>query len=230
MSNDLGIQQLRIVHRICSKKRPCHDARSCRMCARSRQRRIADAAERLGNRVGQLSWTILFQPADESESIEGIKKRWIRSVNPEGAIWTIEESKKTGLKHCNIISPATSCSVSNSFTQWQILISGNPRHVAAYIGKADQMPIRSASHARLWGTSGQLWDWLRSTSAPPLVSAAAAQHEINKQDVFYTTTEYLSNSKPSTEKHKNISREEARSIACRYLPDILSKYHARVSN
>jgi len=229
----------------CSRARPCNRWRACSYCARRRQARIADAVERLAGKCGKLRWSILYPFARGEAGIKAIKADWLRHAAPHGAIWTIEQSKKTGALHCNIIAPAQNIHMPADAKTWDQIIVGDPRIVGAYIAKPQQMPKEQDFTGRLYGTAGSLWQWLAAPAAHPVVAAGAAQHVINREAMLQAAVvnhdriESFIQEKSRTageinrakwaaedraEKLANLKTpEEYRAIAARWLPDILSK-------
>lgn len=229
----------------CSKARPCNRWRDCHFCARRRQAKIADAVEKLAGRTGPLRWSILYPLQGGSAAAKEARADWLAEAAPAGAIWTIEQSRKTGALHCNIITPAHCQANPSSAHTWTQTITGNPRHVGAYIAKRQQMPTREQFDGRLYGTAGPLWQWLAGSQSEPIVAAAAAQHIINREAMLMESIHQIERqqerdriallnpgqlqreqwareeaaAKTTTEK----TRDEYRAIAARYLPDILAQ-------
>lgn len=216
----------------CSKSRPCGRWRTCYFCARRRQARVADAAERLFERCGELRWHILYPIYPGPQAIKTARENWLRAAAPDGAIWTIEQSKKTGSLHCNIITPAAITHTPLDAQHWQRIIRGDVRAVGAYIAKQNQMPRSEDYSGRLYGTSGKLWQYLTSAEAHPVVAAAAAQYAIDSHAMIDRAASLLwSPSERNKRKWAQEEREEkaaavmpieeARRIAQKWLPDLL---------
>lgn len=216
----------------CSPSRPCNRFRVCARCARRRQAKIADAVSNLESRIGQLRWHILYPLAPGADALRAVRADWLRAAQPEGAIWTVEQSRKTGALHCNIITPAGSNHEPANAHHWNQTITGDVRAVGAYIAKQRQMPSPAAYSGKIYGTAGQLWHILANQRQYPAVAAAAAQYAIDSLAMLDQTIAHLKpNSKRSIAEHnahfdrlKNTNpqtKDDFRAIAARWLPDLL---------
>jgi hypothetical protein len=171
--------------------------------------------------------------------------QFLKKIKPEGAIWTIEQSKKNHHYHVNIITPQIERPAMRNAEVWTQGVAGNVRHVGAYIAKRGQMPDREDYAGNLFGTAGNLWQVLSQAQDVPIVQAACAQYAINpsamtEQSVL-TYQEWLDSlasagqesEKPQKavffagEKPKEFDKEQAREVAARWLPDILEKQRAK---
>lgn len=224
--------QAGIIERKCSKSRPCRCWRTCHFCARRRQAKIADAVANLSERVGSLRWHILYPNRPGADALRAVRANWLEAAAPAGAIWTVEQSQKTGALHCNIIAPSSSNHEPLHAHHWQQIITGNPRAVGAYIAKQRQMPTAAAFDGRLYGTAGQLWNVLANQTQYPAVAAAAAQYAIDSHAMLEHAASLkldpseLQRRKWAAEaqaetKAKEKTKDEYRAIASRWLPDIL---------
>lgn len=157
----------------------CRNWRECEHCARIRQARIATAAERLASVVGPLDWTTLRPASMAFEAIAQARAEFLRKTAPQGAVWTVEQSPNTGNLHLNILTPTIEQPRLLHSSALHIRAIDNPRRVAAYIAKREQMPSRDAYDGRLYGTAGPLWQWLTERASPAPIQAAAIQHDIN---------------------------------------------------
>lgn len=216
----------------CTKKRPCNRWRDCATCARRRQAKIADATQLLFDYAGQLRWHILYPAATGAAALKKARADWLRHTAPIGAVWTVEQSRKTGALHCNIITPAGSIHEPATGHYWNQTITGDVRAVGAYIAKREQMPSTTAYTGRLYGTTGQIWEILMTQNQSPALAAAAAQHAINSHAAIERTAHLQrSASQQSRMKWPTEEREAARAadkpleyyrnIATRWIPDIL---------
>lgn len=204
--------------RRCAPRDRCRDWRHCDHCARIRQARIATAAERLASVVGPLDWTTL-QPASAAfAAIAEARAEFLRKTAPQGAIWTVEQSPNTGNLHLNLLTPAIDPPRLMKASAFHIRAIDNPRRVAAYIAKREQMPSRDAYDGRLYGTAGPLWQWLSAAGQQPIIQGAAIQHDIDAD------AGRLAPAGPEliTDPIKQLSREDYRRIAERRLPDLLA--------
>ena len=217
---------------ICTPSRPCNRWRTCRICARHRQAKIADAVENLAARVGGLRWHILHPHQPGQAALRTVRANWLRAAAPSGAIWTVEQSRKTGALHCNIITPNSSSHEPPNAHHWHQTITGNVRNVGAYIAKRTQMPPADTYTGNLYGTAGPLWQLLATQTSYPAVAAAAAQYAIDSHAMINQAIHCLNAGRQKTydelktEYIKNNSAPEPtpaeyRAIAARWLPDLL---------
>lgn len=170
----------RIPGQECTGPIRCHDWRACPRCARIRQARVADAAARLEGLGGSLDWTTL-EPIDAgAAALRAARDQWLQQAKPRGAIWTVEESPRSGRLHCNILTPPGTPPPAPLAYQYRICAVRDARATAAYISKREQMPSRSIYDGRLWGTAGPLWRFLASGEAPAIVQAATIQTSIDR--------------------------------------------------
>ena len=216
----------------CLPSRPCHRWRTCARCARRRQANVANAVDQLGRLSGTLSWHILYPNDPGPDALRASRSSWLRAARPSGAIWTVEQSRKTGALHCNIITPAGSLHEPVNAHHWQQIITGNPRHVGAYIAKPGQIPKQADYSGRLYGTAGQIWHLLAEQTTHPAVAAAAAQYAIDSMAMRDRAVQCLVRTKlRSIDEHNAFfdgqrnqppqTKEDYRAIAARWLPDLL---------
>lgn len=203
--------------RPCLPRARCHNWRTCDICARIRQAKIADAAERLQLAADDLTWTCL-SPADTgARELAKARDAFLRAEEPIGAIWTVEMSPQTGRLHCNILHPTTTPRSMRLARVWQAPLTGNARAVAAYISKRSQMPAKELYPGRLYGTAGPLWQWLAGGDAPAPVAAAKTQYDIDPAPLSarsgITERNYLEN--------RDYTWDDYRAIAAARLPDLL---------
>ena len=205
---------------ICTVKRPCKRFRACATCAARRQAYLADLTEHMATMFGSLTWAILH-PIDTSESaLKAAKKQFLKKTAPQAAIWTIERGTKKGNLHCNIITPTGSHYEPVKSKLWQLPISGNPRHVGAYIGKRSQMPPIEQYTGNLMGKTGHIWDYITDNSQPTTVLAAATEVELEGGTLKIMATDINLLIRPdySLLQHKTMTDYHA--IANRHLPEL----------
>lgn len=203
--------------RPCAPRARCGDFRNCDICARIRQARIADAATRLSSRHPNLRWTCLSPTDPGPAALAAARAAFLRSTDPPGAIWTVEQSPQTGALHCNIIAPAAPPRSIRIARVWQADIEGDVRRVAAYISKREQMPPRDLYPGRLYGTAGPLWQWLAGNDAPAVVAAAKTQYDIDPAPLRIDTG--ISRRLAAIDAQH--SPADYREIAARRLPELL---------
>lgn len=220
--------------RRCAPRARCRDWRHCEDCARIRQAKIANVAERLESFDPDLTWTCLHPVKAGAAAAIAARAEWLRKVDPPGALWTVEQSSASGALHINIIAPTDLPPDLNHSKIWQQRIDGSSRNVAAYISKRSQMPARAEFPGRLFGTCGPLWSWLANAKQLPAVAAATLQQEIDGSPTAAAAAQKERRSLSDLEMLRGASlpaqeltREEYRAIAARRIPDILGKGRPR---
>jgi len=179
--------------------------------------------------AGALRWHILYPSQHGQAALEKARANWLRQVKPRGAVWTVEQSRKTGALHCNIITPAQHIYTPNRGAYWHQTIAGDVRAVGAYISKRGQYPREQDYTGRLYGTAGQLWQVLTEQRISPIVAAAAAQYSIDSHAMIERAASLaLSPSERNKRKwltmeqieaeQQRPTREQARDIAAKWLP------------
>lgn len=227
--------------RRCTPSRRCKDWKHCPRCAAVRQAEIATACERLEAECGHLRWHILYPDQRGQAALEKARANWLRTVSPKGAIWTVEQSSKTGALHCNIITPAQHIYQPRAAAYWHQAIAGDVRNVGAYISKRGQFPKEHDYTGRLYGTAGQLWQILAEQRIAPVVQAAALQyaldsHKMLERAAWLKLNESQQNrlkwaAQESREKAaKQMTLDEAREIAAKWLPDLAAFKARKPSN
>jgi len=206
-----------ITARPCQPRARCKAFRTCPICARIRQAKIADAAERLAALSPHNTWTTITPDERGQAALLACRAAFLRAEEPPGAIWTVEIAPTTGRLHCNILHPTSSPRAMRAARLWQAPLAGNIREVAAYISKREQMPPPDHFDGRLYGTAGTLWQYLAGTEAPPVVAAAKTQYDLDpaplhansgvSRRLFVTAAAHTT--------------DDYREIAARRIPDLL---------
>jgi len=204
---------------VCSKKNRCRKWRICRSCALIRQAKIADLAEKLASMYPALRYSVIEPSKSGQAALAAARAAWGRLHAPPLALWTVEYSKATSNLHLNILHPADAERKSSLFRTWTTEVSGNPRAIGAYIGKPDQAPPQELYPGRTSGTLGPLWKFLANENQAPPLAAAALQHALDPERLARAPASPA----PSQENPQVPENLDYRSIAARWLPDILSK-------
>ena len=203
--------------RPCLPRARCHNWRTCEICARIRQAKIADAAERLQIAATDLTWTCLSPLDTDARSLAKARDAFLRAEDLVGAVWTVEMSPQTGRLHCNILHPTSEPRTMRLARVWQAPLQGSARPVGAYISKREQMPPKELYPGRLYGTAGPLWQWLAGGDAPATVAAAKTQYDIDPAPLSAKSAvgerNYLNN--------RDYTWDDYRQIAATRLPDLL---------
>jgi hypothetical protein len=156
----------------------------------------------------------------------------MRAAAPRASIWTIEQSKKNGNLHCNIITPTTTIWTPPRGHYWSTTITGDVRAVGAYISKRTQLPREADYTGNLYGKTGTIWEALTEQHAYPLIAAAATQYALDSHAMIQRAADLaLSPSERNRRKwytEEQIAKEQARptleqarEIAQKWLPDLL---------
>lgn len=205
--------------RPCFKGNRCHRWRDCPHCAAIRQAHIADTAERLQKMYPGLAWTTLHPVTSGAEAVARARAAWARKSRVPAGLWTVERSPSTDNYHCNIIAPIGFDADDNKFHRWQRAITGNVRHVAAYISKPEQFPSREDFPGRLYGTLGPLWQHLASARQEPAIAAAALEYAIDPGAAIVRA----SSESTIVDADDKMTMEDYRAIAARHLPNLLKQ-------
>jgi hypothetical protein len=173
----------------CSGVNHCGNIRLCDRCAKARQRKIADAAEILEQQYGQLSLTVITPDINTQDEIKRLRASFLRrTVSPSG-IWTIETGEKFNGLHLNILSPKPAPARWRSATTYSELVRYTTREAAAYISKRSGMPPIEQFIGNLYGTFGQLYNYLTDNKICPTVQAAAIEVSLSQPPKTLNTTE-----------------------------------------
>lgn len=202
----------------CIPAHRCHNWRACPACGALRQKRIADAAQRLAQVAGSIDWHTITPEQQTAQAIAQERARWLRSAHPPGAIWTIERGEQAGKLHLNILVPAGTTSTAPTAATFLVQSVRDPRAVAAYISKRAQAPTPEEYPGRTFGTAGPLWQWLTAKDQAAPVQAAAVQADINRAAGPHP-------SRPATPPvacAADLDRADYRAIMARRLPDLVS--------
>lgn len=208
---------------ICTPQARCRRWRHCDHCARIRQARIANAAARLASISARLDWVTLSPIAAGSHAVVKSRAEFLQKVRPDGAVWTIEQAPTTGRLHCNILLPSHEPRRLTLSASHVVCDINEPRRIAAYISKREQMPSPENYPGRLYGTAGPLWHWLSSGGAHPLVQAATAQTEIDEAVGKHQGIPEC----PLPNQNEPLTLADYAEIARRHLPDILGGLYRR---
>lgn len=214
--------------RWCRPQSRCRAWRHCLTCARIRQAKIASAAERLARIAPEIHWSALHPARAGADEAIRARREWVELVAPRAAIWTVEQSPSTGALHINILHPAAPAPALVRSHLWTKPLAGDLRRVGAYISKPDQYPRKADYPGRLYGTCGPLWQYLAHPEQKAPVAAAALQYTIDPEPMQLQA--FLAQGRrerlnrhalPPPDAAPPMSKEDARTIAARWLPDIL---------
>lgn len=168
------------VQKQCAPRQRCRNHRACDACARIRQARIADEAERLLSGHLQLQ-LIVLRPRDHIGATlrKGIQQT-IRNNGLRTGIWTIERGPKTGLIHGNILTHAGEIKAHKLLEYHTEQVRTNARAVAAYISKREQAPGADHWTGRTFASFGHISHTLQNASMPAIIHGAAVEHALSR--------------------------------------------------
>lgn len=200
----------------CRPRNRCHDWRHCAQCAAIRQARIADTAEGLLAGYLQLQLIVLRPEVTAPKGMQAAIRAAIRNNGLRAGIWTVERGPKAGTLHANILTHAAPLKPHRSAQQHAELVRTDARTVAAYISKRNQAPGADHYAGKTYGAWGKLSDFLLDATMPPIITAAAIEHDLHDpaEPPPPEPTRFL---RPQ---RQELTREEYRAIAARHLPHL----------
>lgn len=206
-----------VPHRPCTPRSLCRRWRQCPRCGAIRQAQLADLAERLATLYPEPYWTVLRPINPAAAAIAAERQRWAALTGTPVAIWTVERSDRSAGLHLNLIHPPHAPVKIKTAHLWSQPITGNVRHVAAYIIDPRKAPNPEAWTGRQHGTIGPLWYILARATQFPAVQALALQYALNPTppQTAATLARSIERAEPSLSPH------EYKQIAARYLPDLM---------
>ena len=143
------------------------------MCARRRQARFADVAERIEAAFGQLDYAVVTPDQNTQVAIERAKAAILRASDSPALIWSVEVGLLAGRLHLNLLGPALDeIKVKNADVHVES-IREDARTVASYITKRAGFPARQHYAGRLVGTAGSVMQFLGQASHIPVAQAGA---------------------------------------------------------
>jgi hypothetical protein len=193
----------------CTPRNRCGNARTCDHCARARQRRLADQAEKLEQHHGQLTLTVLVPDANTLAAIHTLRASFLRRALAPAGIWTVEAGTEYAGLHLNILSPRPAPARWKNASTYSELVNTTAREAAAYIAKRSGMPPAEQYAGRLCGQFGQLLKYMTSDQAHPVVQAAAIESTINPKKQKQTQQEFIAmKSTPATKPNEWVCRND----------------------
>lgn len=198
----------------CNKNRRCGYFSACDNCARLRQARFADKAQRLFPNIhGLYLWRLT--PDDNTEQgIIRLKAAFKRQLDNGAALWTVEQGQVTNKLHLNVIAavnPPRTFKAANQFVTGPIK---NLREAAAYILKKGQYPHHDSYSGRQHGSFNSLGSILLATKTTPIIQAAALNLTLQKASAL--PTPYLERQLQIA--HDRLTSGDYKAIALQNLP------------
>lgn len=209
----------KILPRSCAIGRRCMDWRKCKYCAGVRQFEASQKAEKLDDHFDSLYLSVL-KPHDKTESgIHRIRAALLRRAFAPAGIWSVETGEKMGGLHLNVIAPAPIMKEISDCSTWSGLLNTTARAAAAYINKPDGYPEKAEYAGHLNGSWSRVAGFFCNDRMPATVQAASIEAALSKHQPEHYLRQALA-ARAYIEGNKPPSREEAREIARRMLPNL----------
>lgn len=208
------LESLKQLIKNCNKSKRCGYFQHCDSCARLRQARFADKAQRLFPNIANL-YLIRITP-DESTASEIIRLKAAaqRQLKGKPALWTIEQGQMTNKLHLNMIAELPAPRIFKAASHYVTAPIKNLREAAAYILKKDQYPSQDSYSGRQHGTFNTVGNILLEAKTTPIVQAAAIDLELYKSAAL--PTPYLERQKELQK--DRIEHSDYKAIAMANLP------------
>ncbi len=162
----------------CDGQYPGRHHRACNACARLRQARIADVAEKLLGHHPSIAWITLTPTANHAATIAALRAAYLRQAGTQAGLWTIEQGEQAGLLHCNILTEHHAIPKTRGALIHVQPVKSGLRVVAAYISKPAQFPRLPDFNGRIYGSYGMIKDWLTAPEVAPVPRAAYVERHI----------------------------------------------------
>jgi hypothetical protein len=190
--------------------------RTCDKCARRRQNKIANRAEAIEKANGPLWFTRITPNENSGTAIRRLRAALLRQKISTSGIWTIETGEKYNHLHLNLITPQPSITPFHNIDIFTEPVTTSARAVAAYISKRSAAPSQSQYDGRLFGSWGQIGQFMPDRSTAPIIQAAALNDLIitphTRQPVIYSfAPEHNPNPEP------RLTREQYQELARKHL-------------
>lgn len=214
------------IARICRPFRRCGNWRTCEICARVRQAHLAERGEALQNQFDTLFLSVL-KPLDSTASaVQRIRAAILRRSFAPAGIWSVEQGKKLGRLHLNILAPAPVPDILRDCETWSQSITTSGRAAAAYINKKSGFPDQATYSGNLTGSWTKIPDFFTLRHMPPTVMAASAEAALSNKH----PDEYLRAALASREREQQtaaLTRADYAEIARRNLPNLYATLRNR---
>jgi hypothetical protein len=202
----------------CSPHARCWRYRDCEPCARARQARFADQADRLAELVGPLWYSVLAITEHTVDALAAAKRRWLRLHRPAAALWSVEVAPESQLLHVNLLHPVRQGEDPRRGASYAEPVTTIVRAVAAYMTKPGHYPPPTLWPGPTAGTLGPLRPYLQHRDAFPLVAAASLDAELAPRVPAPPPAPPLDLDHPAPE----LTPEQYRALALAHLPALLA--------
>lgn len=206
---------------VCTPQRLCRRFRTCPRCAKIRQAKAGDLAEKLQSYFGPLYLTVLTPEMQTPEAIANIRQRWAHLSRVPAALWSVEEGDKRGTLHTNIIHPVCKPAKPRGAAIHTEPLRHAPRIAAAYITKREQIPDPGRYPGRTFGRCGHLLHFLALDENNPTIQAAAINELLNPPPTE-PPRPIVWNKPPEAPR---LTDAEYKEIAKRHLPNLAALAH-----
>jgi len=202
----------------CSPHSRCYRYRECDACARIRQARFADQADRLAELAGPLWYSVLTITERTVAALKAAKRRWLRLHRPVAALWSVELAPEPDLLHVNLLHPVRQGEDPRRGAAYAEPVTTIVRAVAAYMTKPGHYPPPTLWPGPTAGTLGPLRPYLQHPTAYPIVAAASLDAELAPPAELPHPTPPLDLGRSAPE----LTADEYRAIALAHLPGLLA--------
>lgn len=159
----------------CNIKGRCGKFRTCAACARLRQARFADEAERLLAQENALYLTRITPVISNKHEITRVKNAIKHQLGSSPAVWSIEIGTIKHQLHLNLISSHQRIKPIKNATQHTTAKITDLRTVAAYMLKQEQIPSTETYDGRQHGAWNSIIAAAAQHKPAPVIQAAAIQ-------------------------------------------------------
>lgn len=157
----------------CSPQYPCNRFYHCDRCARRRQARWADVAERIEAAFGPLQLAVITPNENTARALDAAKRSALRAAISPAMMWSIETGQQFGRLHLNLIGPNLANIAPRGAAVNVSTIRTNARAAAAYITKKSGYPSKEHYAGRIVGTAGHVMQHLAQARHMPVAQAGA---------------------------------------------------------
>lgn len=173
---------MQILTTSCAGVNRCGNSKICARCASIRQAKLATMAEKLEKEFGQLSLTVLCPEKNTPDEIKRLRASFVRRAIAPAGLWTIETGRQFAGLHINILSPTPALKRWKKAASYSELVLTTAREAAAYISKRSGMPPIEQYSGKLYGSFGQLFQYLINEKATAEVQAAAIEVSLSGEN------------------------------------------------